>query len=91
MLGRQKVRRLMSEENLKAIQPRAFKPKTTDSKGVAPAPNLLAEINIRNVRLVKSASVILLIFGCAAASFVIWQCGRTKSREKSSVGVYRWK
>ncbi len=36
----------MTEENLKAIQARAFKPKTTDSKGVSPAPNLLANIKI---------------------------------------------
>ena len=44
-IGRGKVRRLMSEENLKAIQPKAFKPKTTDSCGTTAAPNLLAEIN----------------------------------------------
>lgn len=35
----------MSEENLKAIQPKTFKPKTTDSKGTSAAPNLLAEVN----------------------------------------------
>lgn len=39
------VRRLMIEENLKAIRARAFKPKTTDSKGTNAAPNLLAQIN----------------------------------------------
>ncbi len=53
MLGRQKVRRLMSEENLKAIQPKAFKPQTTNSKGVAPVHNLLAEINIRECAWAK--------------------------------------
>lgn len=36
----------MREENLKAIQPRSFKPKTTDSKGTQPAPNLLAGIKL---------------------------------------------
>lgn len=36
----------MREENLKAIQPRAFKPRTTDSKQTIAAPNLLAQINI---------------------------------------------
>ena len=45
-IGRSKVRRLLREENLKAIQPKAFKPRTTDSKGTAAAPNLLAEINL---------------------------------------------
>ena len=43
----------MREENLKAIQPRSFKPKTTDSKGTKPAPNLLAEINIRECAAAK--------------------------------------
>ena len=45
-VGRAKVCRLMKEENLKAIQPRAFKPKTTDSKQAIAAPNLLAQIKI---------------------------------------------
>jgi putative transposase len=45
-IGRRKVRRLMSEQNLKAIQAKAFKPKTTDSKGTLAAPNLLAEIKL---------------------------------------------
>lgn len=44
-IGRAGVRRLMREEGLKAIQPRAFKPRTTDSEGTQPAANLLAEIN----------------------------------------------
>jgi putative transposase len=43
-IGRGKVRRLMREENLKAIPAKAFKPKTTDSKGTTAAPNLLAEV-----------------------------------------------
>jgi len=40
-IGRRKVRSLMMEENLKAIQAKAFKPKTTDSKGTCAAENLL--------------------------------------------------
>jgi transposase InsO family protein len=36
----------MREEGLKAIQSKAFKPRTTNSKGVAAAPNLVAEINL---------------------------------------------
>jgi len=35
----------MNEKNLKAIAPKRFTPKTTDSKGTLPAPNLLAEID----------------------------------------------
>lgn len=45
-IGRRKVRCLMREENLKAIQSKAFKPKTTDSKGTTAAPNLVAETNL---------------------------------------------
>lgn len=45
MIGRRKVRRLMKEENLKAIRAKAFKPQTTDSKGTKPAPNLLVQLN----------------------------------------------
>ena len=41
------IRRLMREQNLKAIQPKSFKPKTTDSKGTVPAPNLMAEVKIQ--------------------------------------------
>ena len=41
-IGRRKVRSLLKEENLKAIRARAFKPKTTDSKGTRAAENLLA-------------------------------------------------
>lgn len=41
-IGRWKVRRLMREEGLEAINSKAFKPKTTDSKGVRAAANLLA-------------------------------------------------
>ena len=44
-VGWRKVRSLMREEGLQAIKAKAFKPKTTDSKGTPPAPNLLAEIN----------------------------------------------
>lgn len=40
----QKVRQLLAQENLKAIQPTKFKPKTTDSKGTTAASHLLAEI-----------------------------------------------
>ncbi len=33
----------MNKESLKAIQNKAFKPRTTDSKGTNAAPNLLAD------------------------------------------------
>jgi putative transposase len=36
----------MQEEGLKAIQPKSFQPRTTDSKGVKAAPNLLAAVKM---------------------------------------------
>lgn len=41
-IGRSTVRRVMRRENLRAIQPRSFKPQTTDSRhALAVSPNLL--------------------------------------------------
>jgi transposase InsO family protein len=45
-IGKEKVRRLMKEEGLKAIGPKKFIPKTTDSKGTIASPNLLKDIKI---------------------------------------------
>jgi transposase InsO family protein len=45
-VGRLQIRRLMQKQNLKAIGPKSFRPKTTDSKGTAGPPNLLAEVDI---------------------------------------------
>ena len=56
LIGRRKVRGLMNEEGLQAIQSKRFQPKTTDSKGTTAAPNLLAEIKLEE---------------CAAAKIVI--------------------
>jgi transposase InsO family protein len=45
-VGRFQIRRLMREQGLKAIQPKSFSPRTTDSRNVKAAPNLLAEVEI---------------------------------------------
>lgn len=45
-IGRFQIRRLMREQGLKAIQPRSFTPRTTDSRNVKAASNLLAEVKI---------------------------------------------
>lgn len=52
-IGRRKVRLLMKEEGLTAINAKAFKPKTTDSKGTNPAANLLAEIKLEECAAAK--------------------------------------
>ena len=51
--GRFQIRRLMKEQQLKAIRPKSFKPRTTDSKGTKAAPNLLAEVKISECRAGK--------------------------------------
>lgn len=43
----------MKEEGLKAIQPKSFKPRTTDSKGVKASPDLLAGIKIEECAATK--------------------------------------
>lgn len=52
-IGRAQVRRLMQEQHLKAIQPKSFKPRTTDSRGVKAAPNLLAEVQVEECAVGK--------------------------------------
>lgn len=45
-IGRFQIRRLMREQGLKAIQPKSFQPRTTDSRGVKASPNLLTGVKI---------------------------------------------
>jgi hypothetical protein len=45
-IGKHKVRQIMKEEGLKAIGSKAFKPRTTDSRGTVAAPHLLKNIKI---------------------------------------------
>lgn len=52
-VGRLKIRRLMREQNLKAIAPKSFVPKTTDSKGTAASPNLLAKVKLEECAVGK--------------------------------------
>ncbi len=52
-IGKYKVRSLMKEEGLKAIGPKSFKPKTTDSKGTLASPNLLKGIPLEECAATK--------------------------------------
>lgn len=45
-IGRYRIRRQMREQNLRAIQPKKFVPKTTDSRGTLASPNLLKTLTI---------------------------------------------
>lgn len=52
-IGKYQVRVLMKEEGLRAIGPKSFKPKTTDSKGTLASPNLLKGIPLEECAWAK--------------------------------------
>lgn len=75
-IGRCKIRRLMKEENLKAIQPKAFKPRTTDSKGVAAAPNLLAGVKLEEcapTKIIIGDITYIRLRGSRFCYLAVWQ------------------
>lgn len=72
--GRYRVRRLMREQDLWAIQPRAYRPRTTVSDNAKASPNLLKEVVVKNepkAVLVGDITYLPLINGrwCYLASF----------------------
>jgi transposase InsO family protein len=75
-IGRARVRRLMTEEGLKAIQARAFKPRTTDSKGVQAVPNLLTEIKAQECaahKIIIGDITYLRLRGGKFCYLAVWQ------------------
>ena len=75
-IGRSKVRSIMSQENLKAIRTKAFKPQTTDSKGTTAAPNLLAEINSQECaprRIIIGDITYIRLRGGKFCYLAVWQ------------------
>lgn len=83
--GRQRVRRLMNEQDLRAIRPRAFRPRTTVSINRLASPNLLKEITPKTPKevLVGDITYLPLLSGkwCYMAS---WQ-------DKVSRRIVGWK
>lgn len=66
----------MKKENLKAVQSKAFKPKTTNSKGVAAAPNLLADIKLQECapgKIVIGDITYIRLRGGKFCYLAIWQ------------------
>jgi len=75
-IGRGKVRVLMMEERLKAINTKVFKPKTTDSKGTTAAPNLLAEVNTQEcapAKIIIGDITYIRLRGGRFCYLAIWQ------------------
>lgn len=75
-IGRRKVSVLLKEEGLKAIQPKKFKPRTTDSKGVSAAPNLLAEIKLEEcapTKIIIGDMTYIRLKGGKFCYLAVWQ------------------
>ena len=75
-IGRFQIRRLLREQNLKAIQPKSFTPRTTDSKGVKAAPNLLAEVKIEEcaaAKIIIGDITYIPLRGGRFAYLAVWQ------------------
>ncbi len=80
-IGRDKARVLMIEEGLKALNTKAFKPKTTDSKGTIAAPSLLAEVNIGECavgKIIIGDITYIRLRGGKFAYLAVWQDKRTR-------------
>jgi len=75
-IGRARVRRLMTEEGLKAIQAGAFKPRTTDSEGVQAVANLLTEIKVEECaahKIIIGDITYLRLRGGRFCYLAVWQ------------------
>ena len=75
-VGRFQIRRFLKEQNLKAIQPRSFKPRTTDSRGVKAAPNLLAEVKAEDcaaAKIIIGDITYIPLRGGRFAYLAVWQ------------------
>ncbi len=75
-IGRRKSGSLMKEDNLKAIRARAYKPRTTNSKGTTAAQNLLADIKVEKCAVGKFVGE-ELTSSCEAAAFVLGGLARS--------------
>ena len=85
-IGRAQVRRLMQEQHLKAIQPKSFKPRTTDSRGVKAAPNLLAEVQVEECaagKIIIGDITYLPLRGGRFCYLAVWQ-------DKVTRGIIGW-
>jgi putative transposase len=73
-IGRRRVRRIMKEQQLQALQPKSFVPRTTDSRhGQRMSPNLLPELEVTRPRqvLVSDITYLPLVSG-AWAHLATW-------------------
>ena len=81
----------MVQENLKAIQSKAFKPKTTDSKGTAAAANLLAEFNLEEcapAKIIIGDITYIRLRGGKFCYLAVWQDKVTRRIIGWSLGIF---
>jgi putative transposase len=87
VIGRHRVRRLMREQGLQAIQPWRFVPRTTDSRhSQQMSPNLLLERTIKVDRPFQVIVGDITYLPLQGGDWGIWQPGWICFRARSSVG-----
>jgi transposase InsO family protein len=74
VIGRRRVRRIMQTENLRAIQPKSFVPRTTNSRhGGRMSPNLLADVVLTHPHQVYVSDITYLpLLGGGWAYLATW-------------------
>jgi transposase InsO family protein len=75
-VGRFLIRRLISAQHLKALQPKRFKPKTTDSKATAASANLLAAVKLQEFaasRIIAGEITYLPLRNGKRSYLAVWQ------------------
>jgi putative transposase len=93
-IGRRRVRRLMKEQQLRALQPKSFVPRTTDSRhGQRMSPNLLPELEVSRPRQVLVSDITYLPLASGAWAYLAtwldlysrkilgWQVAATQTAE----------
>ena len=71
----------MNEEDLRAIQKKAFKPQTTDSKGTVAAANLLKDVNLSecaSTKIIIGDITYIRLRGGRFAYLAVWQDKRSR-------------
>ena len=81
VIGRYKVRSVMREEGLQAVQAKRFKPRTTDSAGTLASPNLFKKIEIEKCgagEVIVGDITYIYLLGGRFCYLAVWQDAITK-------------
>ena len=75
-IGKFQVRQLMKEQSLRAIQPKTYVPKITDSKGTCASPNLLKDVKLEEYvppKIIIGDIIYILLQNGNWCYLAIWQ------------------